>query len=326
MGQQCRCMSLRRVVISAVFAGSIVSGECLAQLLPGDFNGDGVVSGLDGLIWQRGGSLTPLSLGDLADLQANFGAGGDESPGPPIPHDPCTGCEGIIFQMVINPNTDTFKLAVGNFGAGANGLAGWSLSIGNANVGSLVYLVSSPGIPAALLLESAPFASGTGTSLMWLQDVTSPYVDTTFGIGRFFEFASGAYSNGLPAFSQPAGANVFDGFPPISGIIGGFRTIVLPLDGDYNGDENVDAADYSRWRDGLGTTYVPADYEVWRSHFGQSLNGDAMADTRPPLKSVAEPSTLALVGFLVLLLCRRSHRITWFSFLTSPCKMWTCAA
>jgi len=38
--------------------------------------------------------------------------------------------------------------------------------------------------------------------------------------------------------------------------------------GDYNGDQKVDAADYTVWRDGLGTTYTQADYNVWRDNYG----------------------------------------------------------
>lgn len=40
----------------------------------GDFNGDGEVDGRDFLVWQRGGSSDPLSAGDLALWQANYGA------------------------------------------------------------------------------------------------------------------------------------------------------------------------------------------------------------------------------------------------------------
>jgi hypothetical protein len=43
---------------------------------------------------------------------------------------------------------------------------------------------------------------------------------------------------------------------------------VLP--GDFNNDGRVDAADYTKWRDGLGTTYTQAQYNEWRSHFGQT--------------------------------------------------------
>ena len=41
----------------------------------GDFDFDGDVDGRDFLVWQRGGSATPLSATDLADWQANYGAG-----------------------------------------------------------------------------------------------------------------------------------------------------------------------------------------------------------------------------------------------------------
>ena len=49
----------------------------LPQPKPGDFNGNGVVDGRDFLVWQRGGSPSPLSAGDLAVWKANFGGGGN---------------------------------------------------------------------------------------------------------------------------------------------------------------------------------------------------------------------------------------------------------
>jgi hypothetical protein len=44
--------------------------------VPGDFDEDGDVDGRDFLVWQRGGSPTPLSATDLATWQANYGTGG----------------------------------------------------------------------------------------------------------------------------------------------------------------------------------------------------------------------------------------------------------
>ncbi|TWT97846.1 hypothetical protein Pla108_19990 [Botrimarina colliarenosi] len=38
--------------------------------------------------------------------------------------------------------------------------------------------------------------------------------------------------------------------------------------GDYNADGQVDAADYTVYRDGLGTTFAPADYDVWAENYG----------------------------------------------------------
>jgi hypothetical protein len=35
----------------------------------------------------------------------------------------------------------------------------------------------------------------------------------------------------------------------------------------------VDGADYVAWRNGLGTIYTPADYNTWRSQFGQIAIG-----------------------------------------------------
>ena len=59
--------------------------------------------------------------------------------------------------------------------------------------------------------------------------------------------------------------------------------------GDYNGDGVVDAADYTVWRDGLGTTFTPGDYDVWVANFG--------ATTPEPSTSVPEPTA----GLLVML-------------------------
>ncbi|MFV2069551.1 MAG: hypothetical protein ACC645_21515 [Pirellulales bacterium] len=62
--------------------GTIVSGQeyfdpnatlSVTLTLPGDFDGDGAVSGTDFLKWQRGESPNPLSASDLADWEANYG-------------------------------------------------------------------------------------------------------------------------------------------------------------------------------------------------------------------------------------------------------------
>jgi len=43
------------------------------EVLPGDFDADGMVDGHDFLLWQRGGSPDPLSPGDLTAWESNFG-------------------------------------------------------------------------------------------------------------------------------------------------------------------------------------------------------------------------------------------------------------
>lgn len=86
----------------------------------------------------------------------------------------------------------------------------------------------------------------------------------------------------------------------------GYSTIVpqLGLAGDYNGDGVVDAADYTVWRNSVGSTTNLAadgngdhmidgeDYTIWKMNFGQ--NGGAAASTLTPT-AIPEPATLLLV-------------------------------
>jgi glucose/arabinose dehydrogenase len=91
--------------------------------------------------------------------------------------------------------------------------------------------------------------------------------------------------------------------------------VVALLDGDYNADGSVDAADYVVWRnsvdetgrglaaDGTGAGGLPdgvvndADYQLWRANFGRTI---------PPLDvaaaaNVPEPYTVFIAAFGVLL-------------------------
>jgi glucose/arabinose dehydrogenase len=78
----------------------------------------------------------------------------------------------------------------------------------------------------------------------------------------------------------------------------------VPLSGDFNQDRVVDAADYTVWRDTLGSNGYhlaadgngdgrvdAADYDVWRSHFGQTWG----AGSGTGALSVPEPTTTALM-------------------------------
>src|SRR5450631_4262151 len=63
-----------------------------------------------------------------------------------------------------------------------------------------------------------------------------------------------------------------------------------PGPGDFNGDGIVDAADYTLWRDGLGSSYTPADYDTWKANFGNVAGAGALDSPAVP-----EPSTAALL-------------------------------
>jgi autotransporter-associated beta strand protein len=80
--------------------------------------------------------------------------------------------------------------------------------------------------------------------------------------------------------------------------------VPVVLTGDYNLDGVVDAADYTVWRNGLGTIYTQDDYDVWKAHFGQTSSGSgAKANAAVP-----EPSSglLVLIGVLAMFAHRRA--------------------
>jgi hypothetical protein len=84
------------------------------------------------------------------------------------------------------------------------------------------------------------------------------------------------------------------------------------LQGDFNTDGTVDAADYIVWRNGLGSTYTQADYNIWRANFGRSASGAVVIGLKgnESLANVPEPARVALdmVGLLSVFVARRRLR------------------
>lgn len=84
----------------------------------------------------------------------------------------------------------------------------------------------------------------------------------------------------------------------------GWEVIPLPgINGDYNNNGIVDAADYAAWRDKSGQSFTlpndstpgtvsAADYTVWRTNFGRSLGSGSAAGY------VAAPEPVAAVTWL----------------------------
>lgn len=85
--------------------------------------------------------------------------------------------------------------------------------------------------------------------------------------------------------------------------------------GDYNNDGVVDAADYTVWRDGLGTTFTQADYDVWKANFGATGGGGSapsfvgvdftVTAAAGSAAAVPEPGTLVilLMGGAIAAIC-----------------------
>jgi autotransporter-associated beta strand protein len=93
-------------------------------------------------------------------------------------------------------------------------------------------------------------------------------------------------------------------------LVSGTVAVVASLAGDFNGDGVVNLADYTVWRDvlgsvedsqslagnGTGDNLVDAgDYELWRSNFGATVESSNFAAQQVP-----EPSSLLIFGALVI--------------------------
>jgi T5SS/PEP-CTERM-associated repeat protein len=136
---------------------------------------------------------------------------------------------------------------------------------------------------------------------------------------------------------SPTVGNLFEVVHADGGIFGGFDTVSLPtipngmgwaiiytsfnmflnvqsapLYGDYNQDGIVDAADYTVWRDELGSgTSLPNDdtagvgiddYTRWKMHFGETGGSGAGASVKA---TVPEPATPVLFIIGMLSFCSR---------------------
>ena len=82
-----------------------------------------------------------------------------------------------------------------------------------------------------------------------------------------------------------------------------------PLAGDYNDDHSVDAADYTVWRDNLGSTdplpnetaslgaVDSEDFDAWRNNFGAVAgSGDGSITESSIGSTVPEPASLMLLA------------------------------
>jgi hypothetical protein len=73
------------------------------------------------------------------------------------------------------------------------------------------------------------------------------------------------------------------------------------FNGDFDGDSDVDTADYVVWRKGLGTLYSQGVYDIWRANFGNPAAAAAAKSAAVP-----EPAslTLGIVMVVFTLFCR----------------------
>ena len=88
----------------------------------------------------------------------------------------------------------------------------------------------------------------------------------------------------------------------------GILKAVAGLPGDYNQNNVVDAADYTVWRDNLGSGTAlanddtpgvgPDDYTRWKTNFGQSAGSGALTSAAVPEPASCVLYLIAALGLL----------------------------
>jgi hypothetical protein len=134
---------------------------------------------------------------------------------------------------------------------------------------------------------------------------------TTELVGQTLAYNASAFPNGFQiGLAQSVG--VPNGAYPVDVAIDWVRLTTSGLLGDYNHDGIVDAADYTIWRDTLGSTTNLAadgngngvidsgDYDVWKSNYGNHSGSAAGSSANT---AVPEPATIALAMIVAASLC-----------------------
>ncbi|MEX0642554.1 MAG: PEP-CTERM sorting domain-containing protein [Pirellulales bacterium] len=214
-------------------------------------------------------------------------------------------------QLVINEELVQLTLRI-NSATGA-------ISIVNPGVDPTVnsvfdidgYVIHSP----AGALNSAGFTGISGTGQPGWQIVSPTASDlselnltssTMFSEGNTRSLGTGY----IPGAPEDAGLTFNYNLAGGATVVGLVEYVSGGLDGDYNGDGTVDAADYVIWRKGGSPDSSQAGYNLWRANFGQPLGSGATVElgSISTVTAVPEPTTfglLALVLALVLVPARR---------------------
>ncbi|QDU55112.1 BNR repeat-containing protein [Aeoliella mucimassa] len=175
--------------------------------------------------------------------------------------------------------------------------------------GALLQLdIATAGVSDTIEVTGQMTLAGT-LELTLAEGATAPELGEGYDL---FEFASA-----VGAFDDFVLPELADGWGWNTTQLGISGMLSVGLAGDYNGDGTVNLADYTVWRDHLGSDWISNrdtlltgvvgldDYQVWKDNFGATLPAGEFA-----AQAVPEPATLAWCSlvFASLLLYHASQR------------------
>lgn len=193
--------------------------------------------------------------------------------------------------------------------------AGWAVRIHEFQYGNATDQGGQAPHPWTFSILALPGLTPTGSSV-----TTADLGAGDNGIATFNFTGTPGVSYRLLFDDGDLGCTSFDCHNPRTGIDNiRFSQVAAAtgVDGDYNGDLVVNAADYTLWRDNLGAPTEASlnnngdgggvtadDYTFWKTRFGNiSGSGSGLGSSAVP-----EPSTLGLIGVLLIGLAAGSLR------------------
>ena len=274
----------------------------------GSVAGDGVIrtGGLtnDGSIGVGGGDLDlvgPVTNNTSVSIQSGSTArffGPVNGPG----NYPGTGT--VMFLNSFSPGSSPAQVSFGG-----------NLVFGGAANLTMELTGTTPGTQFDRLVLAGS-ASLAGALNVVLLDDFMPAANDAFEIITAAGGVSGTFtSETLPVLAADLEWDVIYGSNNVT-----LQVLSTVLLGDYNHNGRVDAADYTVWRDTLGSisdlaadgnnngSIDDGDYTVWKSNFGQHAPGAGRASGANTNAAVPEPATLVLLMFAAASWCLRRRR------------------
>ncbi|MEQ8849731.1 hypothetical protein [Botrimarina sp.] len=177
---------------------------------------------------------------------------------------PATGAATLENQSAFDIDIDSYLI---RSEAGVLSTAGWSPLA--SSVGGWTAAAGASNRLAEGNLFGSTFLAADGGSLSLGSPIDFNMLEDESDLSLEFR---------VPGLGTLAGGVLFTSAP------------VVDLPGDYNGDGQVNAADYTVWRDGASPDSSPAGYQLWADNYGSSASGGAAA------ASVPEPHAVCLLA------------------------------